>query len=57
LEKWEEKNEDLLLTHLRALTELALSSPKALEAKAEEVHEIVMREVIHQKSTSSEVSC
>ena len=56
LGKLEERDEDFILTHLRALCELALSSPKALEARAEEVHEFVMREVIHQKSTSSEVS-
>jgi len=56
LEKLEERDDASLITHLRALSELALSSPKALETKAEEVHEFVMREVIHKKSTSSEVS-
>ena len=47
-------SEDTVISHLRALAELALSSPKALETKADEVHEFVMKKVIHAQSTADE---
>jgi hypothetical protein len=34
---------------------LALSSPQAVEAKADEIHRFVMAEVIYKKSDSSDV--
>lgn len=55
LEDLADKNDALLLTHLRSLSELALSAPKALEARADEVHRYIMKDIIYKKSTSSEV--
>ncbi|KAK1921574.1 armadillo-type protein [Papiliotrema laurentii] len=54
LDQLAEKDESLLLTHLRGLAELALSSPQAVEAKADEIHRFVMAEVIYKKSDSSD---
>ena len=45
----------LLLTHLRALTEIALHSPAALEERAEDVHRFVMDEVLMKASPIAEV--
>jgi len=49
-----DSSDDSIISHLRALAELALSSPKALETKADEVHDFVMKKVIHAKSTSED---
>jgi hypothetical protein len=46
-----------LLTHLRVLSELALSSPQVLEQKAEEVSTFLKEEILDKESPVVEVSC
>jgi hypothetical protein len=55
LDAFSDKNSEQMLSLLRGLTELALSAPKAIEAKAEEIHRIIMQDIVYKKSTSSEV--
>jgi hypothetical protein len=49
--------DDNLLSHLRVLSELALSSPQVFEQKAEEMSAFLKTEILDRESPITEVSC
>nr|XP_018265446.1 uncharacterized protein I303_01812 [Kwoniella dejecticola CBS 10117]OBR87604.1 hypothetical protein I303_01812 [Kwoniella dejecticola CBS 10117] len=52
---FKKKDRKHLLTHLRALTELALIRPRSVEARSEEIMSFIMKEIINAPSPSIDV--
>nr|XP_019008459.1 uncharacterized protein I206_07018 [Kwoniella pini CBS 10737]OCF47240.1 hypothetical protein I206_07018 [Kwoniella pini CBS 10737] len=55
VKEFKKEDQKHLLTHLRALTELALIKPRVVEAQSEEIMDFIMAQVINSPSPSTDV--
>lgn len=56
IKRFQDEDEERLMTYLRVLAELALSSPEAFEERSSDLMDFVLKEVMFKASPSSEVS-